>query len=142
MAHRVPVWPETVAALRDALPKRPKAKDKADEPLAFLTRTGKPWVRTQLARDGGKAEWSAVDSVGLMFGRLLTSLDLKRPGLNFYALRHTFETIAGESRDQVAVDAVMGHDDGSMASRYRERIGDERLRAVVDHVRGWLFKSA
>ena len=29
--------------------------------------------------------------------------------------------------------------DGSMASRYRERISDARLRAVVDHVRAWLF---
>jgi hypothetical protein len=26
-----------------------------------------------------------------------------------------------------------------MASVYRERISDERLRAVVDHVRNWLF---
>jgi hypothetical protein len=26
-----------------------------------------------------------------------------------------------------------------MASVYRERISDERLRAVTDHVRAWLF---
>jgi len=59
----------------------------------------------------------------------------------FFALRHTFETIAGESRDQVAVDAIIGHDDGSMASVYRERISDERLLAVAEFVRIWLSKT-
>ena len=58
---------------------------------------------------------------------------------NFYALRHTFETIAGDARDQVAVDAIMGHAREDMSSVYRERISDDRLRAVVDHVRSWLF---
>ena len=32
--------------------------------------------------------------------------------------------------------------DASMAAHYRERIGDDRLRAVVDHVRVWLFGSS
>ena len=69
-------------------------------------------------------------------------LELKRPGLNFYALRHTFETIAGESMDQVAVNHIMGHVDNSMAAAYRERISDDRLRAVVEMVRGWLKAAA
>jgi integrase len=60
-------------------------------------------------------------------------------GRNFYALRHTFETIGGEAKDQVAVDAIMGHARDDMASLYRERISDDRLRAVVQHVRNWLF---
>ena len=58
---------------------------------------------------------------------------------NFYAARHSFETIAGESRDQPAVDSVMGHVDPSMAAAYRERISDDRLRAVVECVRIWLY---
>jgi hypothetical protein len=33
----------------------------------------------------------------------------------------------------------MGHADETMASRYRERISDERLIAVTDHVHHWLF---
>ncbi|MDP6719965.1 MAG: hypothetical protein QGF59_14995, partial [Pirellulaceae bacterium] len=62
-----------------------------------------------------------------------------RVGVGFYTLRHAFETIAGESRDQVAVDAIMGHERGDMASIYRERISDERLQNVVETVRAWLF---
>jgi hypothetical protein len=33
----------------------------------------------------------------------------------------------------------MGHEIPHMSSVYRETISDERLRAVTDHVRGWLF---
>ena len=61
------------------------------------------------------------------------------PCISFYALRHTFETIAGESRDQVAVNAGMGHVDTTMAAAYRERVLEVRLKAVVETVRAWLF---
>jgi integrase len=60
---------------------------------------------------------------------------------SFDALRHTFETIGGEAKDQVAVDHIMGHARDDMASVYRERISDERLKTVTDHVRKWLFAS-
>jgi integrase len=70
--------------------------------------------------------------------RLLDALGIST-GRNFYALRHTFETIGGEAKDQVAVDHIMGHARDDMASVYRERISDERLKAVTDHVRAWLF---
>ncbi len=33
----------------------------------------------------------------------------------------------------------MGHARDDMASVYRETISDERLRAVAEHVRKWLF---
>ena len=36
-------------------------------------------------------------------------------------------------------DAIMGHARDDRASVYRKRVGDDRLRAVVDHVRTWLF---
>ena len=79
-----------------------------------------------------------LDSVAQESGKVLRniSIDGKR---NFYALRHTFETIGGESRDQVAVNSIMGHVDSSMAGLSRERISDEHLTAVVTTVRAWLF---
>jgi hypothetical protein len=36
----------------------------------------------------------------------------------------------------------MGHSDPTMGGHYRERIEDERLIAVSDHVRAWLFPSS
>jgi hypothetical protein len=50
-----------------------------------------------------------------------------------------FRSVADAARDAPAVDLVMGHNDPSMAAHYRERIEDERLKAVTDHVRAWLF---
>ena len=43
--RRVPLWLETVAAIREALEKRPTPKAKADRDLVFVTRCGQPWVR-------------------------------------------------------------------------------------------------
>ena len=45
-------------------------------------------------------------------------------------MRHTFETIGGDAKDQVAVDHIMGHARDDMASAYRERISDERFHAA------------
>jgi integrase len=81
---------------------------------------------------------SRADRLTVVMGQLLGKLGLARRGHTFYALRHTFETIGGDSRDQVAVDAIMGHSRDDMASVYRERIDDDRLRAVVECVRKWL----
>ena len=69
------------------------------------------------------------------FSKLLRRLNLKRTQISFYALRHTFETIAGASKDQVAVDHIMGHACDDMSSVYRERIDDDRLVAVAEYVR-------
>ena len=35
----------------------------------------------------------------------------------------------------------MGHADQSMAAHYREGISDERLQAIADKVRGWLYPT-
>jgi integrase len=64
-----------------------------------------------------------------------------RSRLGFYTLRHVFETIGGESKDQIATSAIMGQSDSTVSAAYRERISDQRLRAVTDTIHGWLFES-
>jgi integrase len=146
--RRVPLWLETVAALRKAIAERPEPKDPADANLVFLTRTGKRWVRVQSKRNGEQQAGEgnradgiiSLDALSQRFAKLLSDLKINgRRGLGFYTLRHVFETVAGEAKDQIAVNSIMGHVDTSMAGVYRERISDERLRAVTEHVRTWLF---
>ena len=140
--RRVPLWPETVDALRKAIAERPKAKKPEDSGLVFLTRAGGRWVRVQRKRgnDSGPPRFVAFDPLSQRFRKLLNSLSINSHR-NFYTLRHNFETWGGESKDQVAVDAIMGHVDPSMGAQYRERISDERLRDVTEQVRSWLFDS-
>ena len=57
-------------------------------------------------------------------------------------MRHTFRTIADETCDFPAILRVMGHSDHTISDHYRERISDERLMAVTEHVREWLFGYA
>jgi integrase len=130
--RRIPLWPETIAAIREWRPLRPKAKDPADAGLLFLTCRGARFMRVN-------SNGHHIDGIGQEFQKLIRRLDLKRPRLGIYALRHGFETIAGETADQVAVDRIMGHKDRTMAATYRERISDDRLRHVTEHVRQWLF---
>jgi integrase len=126
--RRCPLWPETIEAIQEAIEQRPRAKRPEHDGLVFVTKYGNPWATD-----------TPHSPVGKEMKKLLTRLKLHRPGLGFYALRHTFETIGGECRDQVAVNHIMGHADQSMAGVYRERISDERLSDVTDFVRSWLF---
>jgi integrase len=131
IARRCPLWPETVEAIREALASRPgPAAGEADR--VFLTARNTPWIHVTPA--GGRD-----DNIAIQFGLLLKRIGLHRPGLGFYTLRHVFRTVADAARDPVAVDLIMGHADPSMGARYRERIEDGRLQAVVEHVRRWLF---
>ena len=126
--RRCPLWPETIEAIEDALRHRPEPQLPEHADLVFVTKYGQPWAKE-----------TADNPITKEFRKLLDGFGLHRPGLGFYALRHTFETIAGGSRDQVAVNHIMGHADQSMAGVYREHIEDERLVDVTDHVWNWLF---
>ena len=129
IARRVSLWPETVAALRDYLAQRPEPKDEDNVGLVFITKYGLPWAKE-----------TSTNPVSQEMAKLLKALGINgRKGLGFYTLRHTFRTVADEAKDQPAADFIMGHESGHMSTVYRERISDERLKAVTDHVRRWLF---
>src|SRR5690606_34313577 len=104
----------------------------ADKDLLFLTCRGAAWVR--LNKDGHH-----TDGIGQEFNKLQELIGIKKPRRGIYAFRHTFETEGGDTTDQVAVNAIMGHKDRSMAANYRERIKDYRLLAVSNLVREYYF---
>jgi integrase len=131
IARRCCLWPETADAIRTVLEKRPTAKDAKDAGLVFLTHRGGSWAKNEY-----------TSPMVLEMRRLLKKLGINgRKRLGFYALRHTFRTVADESKDQPATDFIMGHEVPHMSAVYRETISDARLRAVADHVRRWLFPS-
>ncbi len=137
--RRAALWPETVAAIREVLAIRPKPRDPADNGLVFITKHGKRWVRVQRRKRGNTEESTILDSINDGLKKVMKRANVPDNGRTFYRFRHLFETIAGETLDQAGVDHVMGHSRGDMASVYRERISDERLKAISDHVHGWLF---
>jgi integrase len=124
--RRVKLWPETVAALQVVLDRR-----ESELPNVFVTRYGYPWTPKAKAGDSPISKETT---------KLLKALKIHRPGLGFYALRHVFETVGGESMDQAAVNYIMGHIPGSndMSAVYRERMTDQRLFRVAKYVRKWL----
>jgi integrase len=133
VSRRAKLWPETVEALHAAIDKRPQHRDRAHSDVCFITKYGTPWAKGEAGND----------PVGLMFKKALKELKLHRDGIGFYSLRRTFETIAGDTLDQPAVDVIMGHApaQNDMAAVYRQRVNDERLVAVAEHVRRWLFPA-
>jgi len=142
--RRCSLWTETTAAIREWLKARRKPKDPLNSDLVFLTKNGLPYVRfsapSARSFDTGRLDhlnWQ--DSINARIHTLLTRLGMKRKGLSFYSLRHTFETIGGAAKDQIAVDAIMGHVTPGMGTNYRDSVDDGRLRAVTDYVHGWLF---
>lgn len=127
-----PLWPETAEALADAMEKRPAARSPEFENRVFLTCTGRPWVK--VTKNGAND-----DEIAKEFSKLLNELLMKRPGINFYALRHTFQTIGEQAGDMPAVRFMMGHVDASMSGVYREFISEERLWHVVNYIRSELL---
>jgi integrase len=127
--RRCKLWSETVDALRAWLLNRKNPTDDKHAGLMFVTTFGASWHN----------DLTSGSPVGNEFRKLLDELKIYRPGLSFYALRHTFQTIADGAGDYLATKLIMGHADGSQSDHYRERFDDAKLIRVSDHVRGWLF---
>ena len=115
-----PLWPETIDAMAQYAKLRSRLNPDTDR--WFVDHRGRPWTNdhAELSK-----YFSAVRRRVLPLGGM-------------YWLRHTFATIASESKDQVAVNAIMGHVDPTMAAVYREEISRDRLVSVVNVVRDWL----
>lgn len=125
------LWPETRKAITEYLKHRPNPIGMSNSPLLFLTRAGAAWVRTV---DGVRD-----DAITKAFVKARTEAGVSRG--SFYDLRRTFQTVAAETRDLQAVRLCMGHaaQAGDMTSLYTQHVSDERVKAVCQHVRKWLF---
>ena len=130
IARRCPLWPETVKALREWLAIRPTPKSNEHAGLVFLTSHGVGWAKANTDKPVSKETRKLLQRLGIQGHR------------NFYALRHTLQTIGDEARDFLAVRHIMGHVGADIADAYREKISDDRLCAVTEYVRGWLFPQA
>lgn len=111
--RRCPLWSDTVAALR----KLPNNWGPVFDLYPF----------------------SAASAVSHKFQTIRQNAGVEISG--FYALRHTFQTVAEEvCPDFPAIRSIMGHVDSSMSAHYREGISDKRLLAVTNAVRKWAGK--
>ncbi len=131
IGRRCPLWPETVNAIKAVLAKRPAAKDARNDDRVFITKYGFTW-EPKSERDNPISKETA---------KLLKKLGIQRKGVNFYALRHTFQTIAEKTLDKDAVRFIMGHVEAAndMSAVYSEqRPEDARLQTCVESVRQWL----
>jgi integrase len=127
IARRVPLWEETVAAVRAwcAIRPAPVSEDDAKAGIVFVTRCGRDWRR--------KKNDSPVTKE---FAKLLARR--KITGRSFYGLRRTFQNVGEErTKDFLAVRAIMGHATADISEFYREEVSRERLAAVTEAVRAW-----
>ncbi len=125
--RRAKLWPETIQSIEAWLAVRPKF----NVPWLFITRLGNQWSE----------EDSTNCQIAKFFRALCKDVGLHLVGRGFYGLRRTCETVGSGAKDQVALDYVMGHIDQSMGGVYRQSIDDERLVAVSEHIRRWLFPT-
>jgi integrase len=112
---------------KNALGQRPRPKQAAAAGLVFITKYGQGWSKVDNAGPLTQAMRKLMNKLGINGHR------------NFYTLRHTFRTVADVARYQPAADYIMGHEVAHISSVYRETISDERLKAVTELVRAWLF---
>lgn len=110
--RRVPLWPETLAAVETISNGR----------LVF---NGRLWSRHHFAR---------------FFKTLCEDCEIYREGVTTpYSLRRTFQTIAKTAPvNQSVIDKIMGHERPDMSEVYNQTVFDGELRKCVNHVRDWL----
>lgn len=124
-ARRVTLWPETIKALQK-MPYHPRQADARG--FLFATRNGRPY-----ADDG-------ANGIAQAFTRLMVKHGVELEQSGFGKLRATHRTVADGANDANASKLIMGHALGQgVEEHYIRSIDDNRLQAVTDHVRAWLF---
>ena len=85
--RRCPLWVETRKAIEEALEVRPQPADpETDGGCVFLSKRGRRLVTfTKKAK---------VDRVAFQFAELAKAAKVHRKGVGFYAIRHTFQSVA------------------------------------------------
>jgi len=131
--RRAVLWPETVEAIRDYLAVRPTPKHGL-ETRVFLNSIGSMWTRPDQDNQARR------NMISRQYSEYLRHMECWQRGVSFGALRHVFATIARETGMFDAVEYALGHvPTGVTAEYYVERVSDDALRRVAEHVRAWLF---
>ncbi len=73
------------------------------------------------------------NGITLEFIRLMERLKLRKRG--FYALRHTFRTVADEIPDARAIDRILGHVSAHISADYVEFIDSAQVTATSNRSR-------
>lgn len=131
IGRRIPLWPETIEALRQVITERTEPNNPDDAGLLFIGVRGQNYVGNRrgyrvTAEFRRIAKWAGVE------------------GRAFYDLRRTLQTVGEGAADLAAIQAIMGHAAGNsdMSAVYRQKVTDDRLQAVVNHVREWLYDGS
>jgi len=85
-------------------------------------------------------EFRNADKVSRGFADGVKRAGRQRAGASFYSCRHTLATTGRGANDDAALRLILGHvDDSILDEHYTHRFPRERLDAVSEHVRQWLF---
>ena len=124
--------PETVEAIREYVNKKRRPSDENERRLV-LTQYQKAYTT------GGEAR-----KLGEGFRRLLEKSGSYAEGVSLGSLRHTYGTVVDRHPDQSMIDLTMGHVGKGMQKQvYRQLNLEEleRLQAISDTARGWLYPA-
>ena len=129
--RKIPLWAETLAAIKDVIDSQPDPINPEDAKLLFLGTRGQNYIGNHRGY-----------RVHQEFIRVCKKA--KVTGRTFYDLRRTFQTVSEDAADLVATQSIMGHapQGGDMSALYRQRVSDKRLCAVVEAVHHWLFAAS
>jgi integrase len=142
--RRCPLWPETVAALREVYAHRKVPSDSDHSDLVFVTKYANAY--------NAKSKDGSDNPISQVFTKLTKKLHLHRKGRGFYALRHVTYTI-GRRRSALGAQIIMGHLDAERVGEFSNQISDEwydeagntamdhLLLAVSNFIHDWLFPS-